>query len=65
VNVKIGAYGSIRDTTFNHDIFLGIPFAQLPAGNLGICVPEPVNETWTGTRQGVAWPWEELPCVDS
>jgi carboxylesterase type B len=55
VILKNGTYGGIHDLAFNHDIFLGIPYAQPPVGNLRLRVPEPVNETWTETRQAVAY----------
>ncbi|KAF5615205.1 alpha beta-hydrolase [Fusarium sp. NRRL 25303] len=32
--------------TLNQDLFLGIPFAQPPTGNLRFSAPQPVNETW-------------------
>ncbi|WZH47218.1 putative extracellular lipase [Fusarium acuminatum] len=32
--------------TLNQDLFLGIPFAQPPTGNLRFNAPQPVNETW-------------------
>jgi carboxylesterase type B len=55
VNVKNGPYSGVHDSAFNHDIFLGIPYAQPPVGNLRLRVPEAVNETWTETRQAVAY----------
>lgn len=32
--------------TLNQDLFLGIPFAQPPTGNLRFNAPQPANETW-------------------
>lgn len=41
--------------TYNQDLFLGVPFAQPPIGNLRFNAPQPVNETWTTPLNATAY----------
>ncbi|ROW05085.1 hypothetical protein VSDG_00587 [Cytospora chrysosperma] len=41
--------------TYNQDLFLGIPFAQPPVGNLRFNAPQSVNETWTTPLNATAY----------
>lgn len=37
------------------DVFLGIPYAQAPVGDLRFRAPQSLNETWEGTKTVVAY----------
>lgn len=50
VTVRNGTYSGVRSATYAQDFFLGMPYAQQPVGNLRFAVPEPLNESWDGTR---------------
>ncbi|KAJ6181372.1 hypothetical protein N7485_000014 [Penicillium canescens] len=50
VTVRNGTYSGVRSTTYAQDFFLGMPYAQQPLGNLRFAVPQPLNESWDGTR---------------
>lgn len=51
VKVLNGTYVGTRNTQYNQDFFLGMPYAQQPVGNLRFTVPQPLNESWKGTRE--------------
>ncbi|KAJ5214232.1 carboxylesterase family protein [Penicillium cf. viridicatum] len=36
----------LHNSAYNQDLFLGIPFAQPPVGNLRFARPKPLNTTW-------------------
>ncbi|KAJ6086407.1 hypothetical protein N7467_005321 [Penicillium canescens] len=50
VTVRNGTYSGVRSATYAQDFFLGMPYAQQPVGNLRFAVPQPLNESWEGTR---------------
>lgn len=50
VTVRNGTYAGVQSTTYNQDFFLGMPYAQQPVGNLRFTVPQPLNESWSETR---------------
>lgn len=45
-----GTYYGVHSTSYQQDFFFGIPFAQPPIGQLRYRAPEPLNSSWTGTR---------------
>lgn len=49
VTLKNGTYTGIHNSVFNQDVFLGIPFAKQPVGQLRLRVPQSLDTTWTGT----------------
>jgi triacylglycerol lipase len=51
VKVLNGTYVGTHNTHYNQDYFLGMPYAQQPVGNLRFTVPQPLNESWKGTRE--------------
>lgn len=55
VNVKNGTYAGATNTNYNQDLFLGIPYAQQPVGDLRFTVPQSMNETWDGERDAKAY----------
>lgn len=55
VQVKNGTYAGATNTNYNQDLFLGIPYAQQPVGNLRFTVPQSLNETWEGERDAKAY----------
>ena len=55
VTIKNGTLTGLHDTTYNHDLFLGIPYAKPPIGNNRFRAPEPYDESWTGTRDAIAY----------
>ncbi|EXJ96406.1 triacylglycerol lipase [Capronia coronata CBS 617.96] len=50
VTVKNGTYVGFHEPSYGQDIFLGIPYAQPPVGDLRFRVAQPLNETWEGTK---------------
>ncbi|KAL3480880.1 cholinesterase [Aspergillus californicus] len=40
----------LKNSHYHQDLFLGIPFAQQPVGDLRFTVPQSLNETWKKTR---------------
>lgn len=55
VQVKNGTYAGATNTNYSQDLFLGIPYAQQPVGNLRLTVPQSLNETWDGERDAKAY----------
>ncbi|KAL2817523.1 Alpha/Beta hydrolase protein [Aspergillus cavernicola] len=49
-HVRNGTYIGLQNTNYDQDLFLGIPYAQQPVGDLRFTVPQSVNETWEGRR---------------
>jgi triacylglycerol lipase len=50
VTVKNGTYIGKHNAHYNQDLFLGIPYAQQPVGNLRFAIPHSLNETWSEPR---------------
>ncbi|EFX02028.1 carboxylesterase family protein [Grosmannia clavigera kw1407] len=55
VTVKNGSYYGLSLPHYSQELFLGVPFAQPPVGDLRFRVPQPLNSTWTGTRNATAY----------
>jgi cholinesterase len=45
----------IHNEIYNQHLFLGIPYAQPPVGNLRFRAPISLNTTWNGTREAVKY----------
>ncbi|KAJ5347355.1 Carboxylesterase [Penicillium brevicompactum] len=50
VTVRNGTYAGSHVSTYDQDLFLGIPYAQQPVGNLRFTVPQSLNTSWDGVR---------------
>lgn len=53
--VKNGSYYGFYQPNYDQDIFLGIPFAQPPVGELRFQLPQPLNTTWTDQRNATEY----------
>ena len=53
-----GFYTGVHSSHYNQDYFLGIPFAQPPLGDLRFSNPQPLNNTWTGSRPATNYAFE-------
>lgn len=51
-HVRNGTYVGkhLKNSDYHQDLFLGVPFAQQPVGDLRFTLPQSLNETWTKTR---------------
>lgn len=58
VAVKNGSYYGLYNPTYDQDLFLGIPFAQPPVGDLRFRNPVPLNTTWNATRNATQYSHE-------
>lgn len=58
VEVLNGSYYGIHNSDYKEDIFLGIPFAQPPVGALRYQNPQPLNTTWSGTKNATQYSYE-------
>ncbi|RAH49247.1 cholinesterase [Aspergillus brunneoviolaceus CBS 621.78] len=54
-HVRNGTYVGVRNTDYEQDFFLGIPYAQQPVGDLRFRVPKSLNESWDGEREAKAY----------
>ncbi|EXJ95768.1 triacylglycerol lipase [Capronia coronata CBS 617.96] len=52
---KNGSYVGLFNPTYNQDLFLGIPFAQPPVGDLRFRNPVSLNTTWEGARSATQY----------
>lgn len=57
VTVRNGTLIGIRDTRYDQDLFLGIPYAQPPVGNLRLNRLQPLNEKWHERSAKSYGPW--------
>lgn len=55
VTVKNGTYNGVYQPTYNQDLFLGMPFAQSPVGDLRLQLPQSLNESWSDARQATQY----------
>ncbi|KAG8158023.1 hypothetical protein KVR01_012295 [Diaporthe batatas] len=51
VTVQGGSYSGTYNAAYGQDLFLGMPYAQPPTGDLRFRPPQPLNATWTGVRE--------------
>ena len=55
VKVRNGTYSGVYLSTWDQDIFLGIPYAQDAGGPNRFRIPQALNETWDDVRQATAY----------
>ncbi|KAH8661828.1 putative extracellular lipase [Ilyonectria robusta] len=55
VRIRNGTIVGKYVETYDQDLFLGIPFAQPPIGDLRFNAPQPINETWTTPLNATAY----------
>jgi carboxylesterase type B len=55
VTIKNGSYYGVYQETYDQDLFLGMPYAQPPVGDLRFRNPEPLNTTWTDSKNATEY----------
>ncbi|KAL4123472.1 hypothetical protein PRIC2_009327 [Phytophthora ramorum] len=55
VTVKNGSYYGVYQDTYDQDLFLGMPYAQPPVGDLRFRNPEPLNSTWSDSKNATEY----------
>lgn len=55
VAIKNGSYYGAYSSAFDQDLFLGMPFAQPPVGQLRFKNPRSLNTSWTGVRNATQY----------
>ena len=55
VTIQNGTLRGLHDGNYNHDLFLGIPYAKPPISNQRFRAPQPYDQSWTGTRDAIAY----------
>lgn len=55
VTVKNGTYIGLHSDTYDQDIFLGMPYAKAPVGDLRLVRPQPLDQTWNVPRRAVTY----------
>ncbi|CZR67950.1 related to triacylglycerol lipase V precursor [Phialocephala subalpina] len=50
-----GTYAGAYNGNYGVESFLGIPFAQPPIGSLRFRTPQPLNTSWTGTKDATEY----------
>lgn len=53
--VQGGSYSGTYNAAYNQDLFLGMPYAQPPTGDLRFRPPQPLKSTWTGVRNATEY----------
>ncbi|KAK1625753.1 Alpha/Beta hydrolase protein [Colletotrichum phormii] len=55
VKVLNGTYEGLPLPNYQQDVFLGVPYAQPPTGNLRFKAPQSLNSTWNGTHSATEY----------
>jgi hypothetical protein len=51
VIIKNGSYYGVYQETYDQDLFLGMPYAQPPVGDLRFRNRAPLDSTWTDSQE--------------
>ncbi|POM75165.1 Triacylglycerol Lipase [Phytophthora palmivora] len=55
VAIKNGSYYGVYQETYDQDLFLGMPYAQPPVGDLRFRNPESLNTTWSEVKNATEY----------
>ncbi|KAM0346224.1 hypothetical protein ACHAPU_005649 [Fusarium lateritium] len=55
--LALGTYKGKHNKEFDHDLFLGIPYAQPPVGSLRFSPPKALNQAWNDSRDATEFGW--------
>ncbi|KAG2523091.1 hypothetical protein JM18_005896 [Phytophthora kernoviae] len=55
VTIKNGSYYGVHQETYDQDLFLGMPYAQPPVGDLRFRNPRSLNTTWTDSKNATEY----------
>ncbi|POM57384.1 Triacylglycerol Lipase, partial [Phytophthora palmivora] len=55
VTIKNGSYYGVYQETYDQDLFLGMPYAQPPVGDLRFRNPESLNTTWSEAKNATEY----------
>ncbi|KAF5680079.1 triacylglycerol lipase V, partial [Fusarium heterosporum] len=55
--LALGTYQGKHSKEFDHDLFLGMPYAQPPVGSLRFSSPQALNKPWKGARNATEFGW--------
>ncbi|KAF5000538.1 hypothetical protein FGRMN_1705 [Fusarium graminum] len=55
--LTLGTYKGKHSKEFDHDLFLGMPYAQPPVGSLRFSSPQALNKPWNETRDATEFGW--------
>lgn len=55
VTVRNGTYIGLHSESYNQDIFLGMPYAKAPVGDLRLVRPQPLNQSWNVPRRATTY----------
>ena len=55
VKVLNGSYTGVQNECYNQDLFLGIPYAKPPVGDLRFRAPASLDSSWSGAREAVKY----------
>lgn len=55
VQVKNGTVAGLHSSTYNQDLFLGVPFAQPPVGELRFRNPQSINTSFSDAVQATEY----------
>lgn len=53
--VRNGTYYGLHNQHYNQDLFLGIPYAQQPIGDLRLQTPRSMNTSWSEPRNATEY----------
>lgn len=57
VQLSNGTYHGKHSDEFDHDLFLGMPYAQPPVGSLRFSSPKALDKAWKGHRDAKEFGW--------